>query len=144
MTKVKRICGWMRERKPPPQRNIAEENTEGRKQVKASITTRVSSEASKPQWFLCWHMMDRLEGWLQPDLFVSSVHQFPQQLDRNTFLNPKLTHKVSFWLSGNEGKWWMGKPIGKKPHMMKTMSIKETEHMSFIGFGKPRKVLYRW
>lgn len=89
---------------------MSEENTEGRKQK------WVSPEPSKPQWFLCWHMLDQLEGLFQPDLLVSSVHQSLWQLDRNIFLNLKLTHKVSFWLSGNEGKQWVGKPIGKNPY----------------------------
>lgn len=42
----------MREKKPTPQGEIAEENTEGRKQIKGNITSWVFPGASK-LWLFC-------------------------------------------------------------------------------------------
>ena len=80
------------------------------------ITIQVFPEASKLQLFLCWHILDQVQGLFQPDLLVSSVPRFPHQLNTNIFLNPKSTHKGNSWLSGNEGKGLVGKPTETKPH----------------------------
>lgn len=142
LTKVKRMLGWMREGNPPPQRDMAEENTEGRTQVRAKLTIWVFPEALKVQLFLCWHMLDHVQSLFQSDLLISYVPQSTPQLKRNIFLNPKLIYKFSSWLSDNGGKGRMGKYTETKPR--NENYICQAENVSSLGFGKPHEVLERW
>lgn len=126
----------MRERKPTAQGETAEEN-----RIKATSPSGYFLEHQSCGCSVLAHAGSRA-GLVPARLACLSVPQFPHQLNRNIFLNPKLTHKVSSWLSGNEGK---GRRRGGTPqkqnHIMKTMSSERST--STLGFGKPREVLCR-
>lgn len=81
------------------------------------------------QLFLCWHVLDQVQGLFQSDLLISCVPQSTSQLKRNIFLNTKLIHKVSSWLSGSEGKGWMGKCTETKPCNENYVSQAKWEHV---------------
>lgn len=123
----------MRERDPPAERDVAEETTEGRKQVKAKPIIWVFPGVSKMQLLLCWHMMDQVQGWFQSALFISCVPQFTPQWKQNIFLNPRFIKSgyqvIRSWLSGNERKGQMRKSIETKSHNKNYVSQANREHV---------------